>query len=53
MPATSGKSRSPFITPGPGDEVLLLASRTGYVAGRLAEGRPPSEDRRIVQMTLR
>lgn len=52
MPAISGKSRSPLITPDAGDEVLLLASRTGYVAGRLVEGQPPSEDRRVVQMTL-
>ena len=52
MPAMSGKSRSPLITPKSGDEVLLLASRTGYLAGRLAEGQPPCEDMRVVQMTL-
>lgn len=52
MPPLEGKSRSPVITPEPGDEVLLLASRTGYLAGRLVEGDPPSFDTRIVQMTL-
>lgn len=52
MPPLEGKSRSPVITPAPGDEVLLLASRTGYIAGRLIEGIPPSADTRVVQMTL-
>lgn len=52
MPPLEGKSRSPVITPEPGDEVLLLASRTGYLAGRLVEGDPPSLDTRVVQMTL-
>ncbi|MXO75998.1 hypothetical protein GRI40_12305 [Altererythrobacter aerius] len=52
MPPLEGKSRSPLITPAPGDEVLLLASRSGYIAGRLFEGNPPSADTRVVQMTL-
>ena len=52
MPAVGGKSRSAVITPEPGAEVLLLASRTGYLAGRLGEGAPPSTDTRVVQMTL-
>ncbi|MBS7670935.1 hypothetical protein [Croceicoccus gelatinilyticus] len=52
MPPLEGKSRSPVITPEPGEEVLLLASRTGYLAGRLTEGDPPSFDTRLVQMTL-
>ncbi len=52
MPPLTGKSRSPVITPVPGDEVLLLASRTGYIAGRLFEGSPPSSDTRVVHMTL-
>ena len=52
MPTLEGKSRSPVITPEPGEEVLLLASRTGYLAGRLADGAPPSFDTRVVQMTL-
>ena len=52
MPPLEGKSRSPAITPEPGEEVLLLASRTGYLAGRLVEGDPPSFDTRLVQMTL-
>ena len=52
MPPLDGKSRSPVITPETGAEVLLLASRTGYLAGRLAEGDPPSFDTRVVQMTL-
>ena len=52
MPPLEGKSRSPVITPDPGEEVLLLASRTGYLVGRLSEGDPPSFDTRIVQMTL-
>lgn len=52
MPPLEGRSRSPVITPAAGDEVLLLASRTGYVAGRLIEALPPSADTRVVQMTL-
>ncbi len=52
MPPLEGKSRSPVITPEPGEEVLLLASRTGYLAGRLVEGDPPAYDMRLVQMTL-
>jgi hypothetical protein len=52
MPALTGKSRSPVITPEPGAEVLLLASRTGYVAQRLMSGEPPSSDRRVLSMTL-
>ena len=52
IPPLEGKSRSPVITPEPGEEVLLLASRTGYLAGRLTESDPPSFDTRIVQMTL-
>lgn len=52
MPPLEGKSRSPVITPEPGEEVLLLASRTGYLAHSLMEGNPPSFDTRVVQMTL-
>ena len=52
MPPLAGKSRSPIITPEVGAEVLLLASRTGYLAGVLVNGLPPSLDRRVVQMTL-
>ena len=52
MPALDGKSRSPVITPEPGAEVVLLASRTGYLARSLMEGNPPSFDTRVVQMTL-
>jgi len=52
MPALSPKSRSPVITPEPGAEVLLLASRTGYLVQRLMDGDPPSPDKRIVSMTL-
>lgn len=52
MPVLDGKSRSPVITPEPGAEVLLLASRTGYLARSLMEGNPPSFDTRVVQMTL-
>lgn len=52
LPPLEGKSRTPVITPEPGEEVLLLASRTGYLAGRLVEGDPPSLDTRIVQITL-
>lgn len=52
MPPLTGKSRLPVITPEPGAEVLLLASRTGYIAGRLFEGSPPSSDTRVVHMTL-
>jgi len=52
MPSLEGKIRSPVITPELGEEVLLLASRTGYLAGRVSEGDPPSFDTRIVQMTL-
>lgn len=52
MPPLEDKSRSPLITPALGTEVLLLASRTGYIAGRLFEGIPPSSDTRVVQMTL-
>ena len=51
MPPLTGKSRSLVITPEPGDEVLLLASRTGYIAGRLFEGIPPSSDTRVMHMT--
>lgn len=52
MPPLTGKSRSSAITPESGAEVLLLASRTGYIARQLIEGMPPSDDRRVVQMTL-
>ena len=52
MPSLIGRSRSAFITPPVGARVLLLASRSGYLAGRLREGKPPSSDRRIVAMTL-
>ncbi|MXP15705.1 hypothetical protein GRI44_13195 [Altererythrobacter confluentis] len=52
MPSQEDKSRSLVITPEPGAEVLLLASRTGYLARSLMEGNPPSADTRIVQMTL-
>ncbi|PZT90743.1 MAG: hypothetical protein DI637_03155 [Citromicrobium sp.] len=52
MPPLEGKSRSPVITPEPGEEVLLLASRTGYLARSLIEGNPPSFDTRVVQMTM-
>lgn len=52
MPPLEGKSRSPVITPEPGEEVLLLASRIGYLAGTLIEGNPPSFDTRVAQMTL-
>ena len=52
MPAPTHQSRSPVITPEIGAEVLLLASRTGYLAGRLIDGKPPSTDTRVVQMTL-
>lgn len=52
MPPLTGNSLSPVITPSPETEVLLLASRTGYIARQLSEGKPPSDDRRVVQMTL-
>lgn len=52
MPPLESTSRSPVITPNPEDEVLLLASRTGYIAGRLVEAIPPSPDKRVVQTTL-
>jgi hypothetical protein len=52
MPPLAGKSMSPFITPVIGTPVLLQASRSGYLAGRLLEGKPPSPDRRVVAMTL-
>lgn len=52
LPSLEVRSRSRAITPAAGDEVLLLASRTGYIAGRLIEGIPPSADTRVVQMTL-
>lgn len=52
MPPLIEKSRSPLITPEPGTTVLLLASRTGYLFGRLIEGKPPSADPRVVAMTL-
>jgi hypothetical protein len=52
MPPLEGKSRSSVITPEPDEEILLLASRTGYLAGRLTEGDPPSFDTRVLQMTL-
>lgn len=47
-----GKNSSPFITPDIGTNVLLQASRSGYLASRLREGQPPSSDRRVVSMTL-
>ena len=40
MPPLGSKSRSPLITPEPGAEVLLLASRPGYITSRLIEGFP-------------
>jgi hypothetical protein len=52
MPPLAGKSMSPLITPVTGTPVLLQASRSGYLAGRLLEGKPPSPDRRVVSMTL-
>ena len=52
MPPLVGKNVSPLITPEAGTKVLLLASRTGYVFGRLIEGMPPSVNRRVVAMTL-
>ena len=52
MPPLGSKSRSPLITPEPGAEVLLLASRPGYITSRLIEGFPPSTDLRVVAMTL-
>jgi hypothetical protein len=52
MPPLVDKSRSPFITPVIGTPVLLQASRSGYLTGRLLEGKPPSSDRRTVSMTL-
>jgi hypothetical protein len=52
MPPLVDKSRSPFITPVIGTPVLLQASRSGYLTGRLFEGKPPSSDRRTVSMTL-
>ncbi|WP_336985566.1 hypothetical protein [Altererythrobacter aquiaggeris] len=52
MPALVDLNRSPAITPETGAEVLLLASRTGYIAGRLSEGMASSSDPRVVQMTL-
>jgi hypothetical protein len=52
MPPLADESRSPLITPEPGAQVLLLASRPGYLAGRLREGNPPSVDQRVVSMTL-
>ena len=52
MPPLVGKSSSPLITPEPEAKVLLLASRTGYLFGRLIEGMPPSIDSRVVAMTL-
>jgi hypothetical protein len=52
MPPMLGKSRSPYITPEIGANVLLQASRSDYLAGRLREGQPPSYDRRVVAMTL-
>lgn len=52
MPPPLDKSRSPLITPEPGARVLLLASRSGYVAGTLRDGKPPSVDQRVVMMTL-
>ena len=52
MPPMLGKSRSPYITPEIGANVLLQASRSGYLAGRLREGQSPSYDRRVVAMTL-
>jgi hypothetical protein len=52
MPPLVSKSRSPLITPEPGTEVLLLASRPGYITSKLIEGFPPSTDLRVVAMTL-
>ncbi|HZF42223.1 MAG TPA: hypothetical protein VEZ48_02305 [Sphingomonadaceae bacterium] len=52
MPPLTGKSRSQLITPEPDARVLLLASRSGYLASTLREGRPPSLDLRVVSMTL-
>jgi hypothetical protein len=52
MPPLIDKSRSRLITPEPGARVLLLASRSGYLAGRLRDGKPPSVDQRVVSMTL-
>lgn len=52
MPPLHGKSSSPFITPEIGTNVLLQASRSGYLIGRLLEGQPPSSDRRVMSMTL-
>jgi hypothetical protein len=52
MPPLIDKSRSRLITPEPGARVLLLASRPGYIAGTLRDGRPPSIDQRVVSMTL-
>lgn len=52
MPPLIDKSRSRLITPAPGARVLLLASRPGYIAGTLRDGKPPSVDQRIVSMTL-
>ena len=52
MPPLIDKSRSRLITPEPGSRVLLLASRTGYVARALRDGNPPSVDQRAVMMTL-
>ena len=52
MPPLLGKSRSPFITPEIGTNVLLQASRSGYLIGRVLDGQPPSSDRRVVSMTL-
>ena len=52
MPAVTGKSASPVITPETGAEVVLLASRTGYLVRTLIDGNPPSLDTRVVQMTL-
>jgi hypothetical protein len=52
MPPLTDKSRSRLITPEPGARVQLLASRPGYLAGTLREGRPPSVDQRVVSMTL-
>jgi len=52
MPPLIDKSRSRLITPEPGARVLLLASRPGYLAATLREGKPPSVDQRVVSMTL-
>lgn len=52
MPPLLGKSRSPLITPERGARVLLLASRLGYLAATLRNGKPPSIDQRVVAMTL-